>query len=144
MCNHRSAHSDPSIHPSIHNPSSSTQHRIHTHNTKPIHPNQKKNEKVGSTNSIGQLQHLKVTRIEQQKKVRSKQQTGKHLVIREREILHKSVHVRNVTYMYIIHADQEKIGEKKKKRKEKVDEIGMSGVGGLGALVFFFLLRNVL
>lgn len=47
--------------------------------------------------------------------------------------------------MYIVHADQmkegEKIGEKKKERK--VDEIGMSGVGGLGALVSFFLPRNM-
>lgn len=63
--------------------------------------------------------------------------------------MHKSVHVRNVTYMYLIHADQmqegEKIGEKKKvkkrKEKEKGDEIGMSGVGGLWALVSFLSTR---
>lgn len=40
--------------------------------------------------------------------------------------------------MYLIHADQEKIGEKKKERKGKVDEIVLSGVGGLWALVSFF------
>lgn len=44
--------------------------------------------------------------------------------------------------MYLIHADQMKEGEKIGE-KRKVDEIGMSGVGGLGALVAFFLLRNV-
>lgn len=76
-------------------------------------PSKTKKKKVGSTNSIGQ--HLKVTRIRAKKKVRSKQQTGKHLVIREREILHKRYTY--VTYMYIVHADQEKIGEKKKERK---------------------------
>lgn len=110
-CNHRSAHSDPSIHPAV--PST-----VNIPNTESI----QKNEKVGSTNPIGQ--HLKVTRIEQQKKVRSKQQTGKHLVIRKRESCIKGTRT-YVTYMYLtgIHADQmqegEKIGEKKKGKKRK-------------------------
>lgn len=76
----------PSIHPSMIHPAVPStiyiQARIHTHNTKSIHPKPKK-KKVGSTNPIGQ--HLKVTRIEP-KKSSSKQQTGKHLVIEKENL----------------------------------------------------------
>lgn len=66
-CNHRSAHSDPFIHPSIIHPAVPRTVYIPTTQNPSKTKKKKKKKKVGSTNSIGQ--HLKVTRIRAKKKL---------------------------------------------------------------------------